>query len=305
MTSHVHIPLGCHRSSQAFCRRMPSVPAACWTAKQSQAAHKGGSLGALLAARLASAISHRPPHNSLASPLGQLILDCGLSHQPHMAPERPESESCALGAEGEIAMLNSRIGQRWWIFSRSNPGWSRRHRIADLLASGTACSAFDVPMGMLMLANVAIDDVRDADAARRNGLLPSAPSSSVRDRRAGVRQRDATSSALRVTYQYTVSSDGSAMNTPAHVGAAAALWRRDPDGEARRHFFERYVPVQRAVVYYNPENTAQAVPRTKAVADARNRHSALGLALVALGFWCVVIHRPGCAEASQRSAAPS
>ncbi len=173
-------------------------------------------------------------------------------------------------------MLNSRIGQRW-IF-RSNSGWLGGNRITDLSVL-SACSAF-VLMGMLMLTNVLNNTVQADAAADWPTTVGTIVSVQIDELEYGAE----THWAPRVAYQYSV--HGRTMVNTQLTSGQQPHWR---DRAEARRFFERYVSRSRVVVYYNPENIADAVLEPRQ--GGRTQPTlGLGLALVALGFWCLVIY---------------
>jgi uncharacterized protein DUF3592 len=88
----------------------------------------------------------------------------------------------------------------------------------------------------------------------------------------------------RVTYQYSVQGR-TVVNTQLTPGQQPQ-WRDRADA---MRFLERYLARARVVVYYNPTNAHDAVlePRSGSRADPA---LGLGIALVALGLWCLMIY---------------
>ena len=57
----------------------------------------------------------------------------------------------------------------------------------------------------------------------------------------------------------------------------------------RSHFLERYLTRSGVVVYYNPDNPSETVLEP-AHSTRTGPMLGLGLALVALGFWCLALY---------------
>jgi hypothetical protein len=173
-------------------------------------------------------------------------------------------------------MLNSRIGQRW-IF-RANAGWFGGDKVTDLSVL-TVCSGL-VLMGMLMLANIAMDGLR-ADAASD---WPTTVGTIVSVQVDELEYGTGTHWFPRVAYQYTV--HGRTMIDTQLTSGQQPHWR---DRAEAQHFLERYVTRARVVVYYNPERPSEAVLEPRQGGRTQPMLG-LGLALVAIGFWGLVIY---------------
>jgi hypothetical protein len=173
-------------------------------------------------------------------------------------------------------MLSSRIGQRW-IF-RSNSGWLGGDRITDVSVL-SACSCF-VLLGLLMLAKVSFDTLRSDAAGHWPTTLGTVVSVQVEELEYG-------SSAYwfpRVGYRYNLHGR-SMVNTQLTPGPQPH-WRDRADAE---RFLERYVNRTGVVVYYNPDNPADTVLEPTH-SGRTGPMLGLGLALVALGFWCLALY---------------
>jgi len=173
-------------------------------------------------------------------------------------------------------LLTSRVGQRW-IF-RSNSSWLGGERITDFSVL-TLCSAF-ILMGALMLLNLAIEAIHTDAAGSWPTTVGTVASVSVDELEYGV----GTGWFPRVTYQYTV--QGRTMLSTQLTPGQQPHWR--DQSEAMR-FLERYVARARVLVYYNPENPADAVLEARQGGRFRPVLG-LGVALILLGFWCLVVY---------------
>jgi Protein of unknown function (DUF3592) len=173
-------------------------------------------------------------------------------------------------------MLNSRIGQRW-IF-RSNSGWLGGDRITDVSVL-TACSCF-VILGLLMLAKVGMETLSAGAAAQWPTTLGTVVSVQVDELEYG----NSVSWFPRVGYRYSV--HGRSMLSTQLTPGPQPHWRDRADAE---RFLERYLNRTGVVVYFNPDNPADAVlepshsGRTEPMVG-------LGVVLVALGFWCLALY---------------
>src|SRR5689334_23999186 len=173
-------------------------------------------------------------------------------------------------------MMSSRVGQRW-IF-RSNSGWLGGDRITDLSVL-TLCSAL-VLMGLVMLLKFTVDKVRADATSEWPTALGTVLSAQLEELEYGSELRWFP----RVTYQYSVQGR-TVVNTQLTPGQQPQ-WRDRADA---MRFLERYLARARVVVYYNPTNAHDAVlePRSGSRADPA---LGLGIALVALGLWCLMIY---------------
>jgi hypothetical protein len=173
-------------------------------------------------------------------------------------------------------MMSSRVGQRW-IF-RSNSGWLGGDRITDLSVL-TLCSAL-VLMGLVMLLKIGVDKMR-AEAA---GEWPTAFGTVLSAQLEELEYGSELQWFPRVTYQYA--AQGRTVITTQLTAGQQPHWH--DRGDAIR-FLERYVARSRVVVYYNPSNVAESVlePHTGGRSDPA---LGLGVALVALGLWCLMIY---------------
>jgi hypothetical protein len=173
-------------------------------------------------------------------------------------------------------MMSSRVGQRW-IF-RSNSGWLGGDRITDLSVL-TLCSAL-VLMGLVMLGKIGADQIHAGAAGDWPTTFGTVLSAQLEELEYGSELRWFP----RVTYQYA--AQGRNVVTTQLTPGQQPHWRDRADAI---RFLERYVARSRVVVYYNPSNIADSVlePRN----GPRSDHAlGLGLALVALGLWCLMIY---------------
>jgi Protein of unknown function (DUF3592) len=173
-------------------------------------------------------------------------------------------------------MLSSRIGQRW-IF-RSNSGWLGGDKVTDVSVLA-ACSGL-VLLGLLMLANVALDTLRADSAADWPTTTGKIVSVQVEELEYGA----TTQWFPRVVYQYTVNGR-TLVNTQLTAGQQPH-WRNRTDAE---RFLERYVAREKVLVYYRPENAAQAILEPRRGGRTQPMLG-LGIALVALGLWCLALY---------------
>jgi hypothetical protein len=173
-------------------------------------------------------------------------------------------------------MLSSRIGQRW-IF-RSNSGWLGGDKVTDVSVLA-ACSAF-VLLGLLMLVNVALDAVRADSAADWPTTTGKIVSVQVEELEYGA----TTQWFPHVVYQYTV--NGKTMVNTQLTPGQQPHWRNRLDAE---RFLERYVAREKVVVYYRPGNAAEAALEPRHGGRTQPMLG-LGIALVALGLWCLALY---------------
>jgi len=173
-------------------------------------------------------------------------------------------------------MMSSRVGQRW-IF-RSNSGWLGGDRITDLSVL-TLCSAL-VLMGLVMLLKFTVEKVRADATVEWPTAVGTVLSAQLDELEYGAELRWFP----RVSYQYTAQGR-TVINTQLTPGQQPQ-WRDRADAT---RFLERYLARSRVLVYYNPANVSDAVlePRAGGRADAS---CGLGIALVALGLWCLMIY---------------
>jgi hypothetical protein len=173
-------------------------------------------------------------------------------------------------------MMSSRVGQRW-IF-RSNSGWLGGDRITDLSVL-TLCSAL-VLMGLVMLFKIGADKLHADASADWPTTFGTVLSAQIEELEYGSELRWFP----RITYQYA--AQGRTMVTTQLTPGQQPHWHDRADAI---RFLERYVARSRVVVYYNPSNIADSVlePRSGGRSD---RTLGLGVALVALGLWCLMIY---------------
>jgi hypothetical protein len=177
---------------------------------------------------------------------------------------------------GERPMMSSRVGQRW-IF-RTNSGWLGGDRITDLSVL-TLCSAL-VLMGLVMLLKVGAERMRTDAATEWPTTFGTVLSAQLEELEYGSELRWFP----RVTYQYTV--QGRTVVTTRLSPGQQPHWRDRADAI---RFLERYLLRSRVVVYYNPTNAADSVLEPRG--GGRSDHAlGLGVALVALGLWCLMIY---------------
>jgi hypothetical protein len=173
-------------------------------------------------------------------------------------------------------MMSSRVGQRW-IF-RSNSGWLGGDRITDLSVL-TLCSAL-VLMGLVMLLKTGADKLH-ADAA---GDWPTTFGTVLSAQLEELEYGSELRWFPRVTYQYA--AQGRTVVTAQLTPGQQPHWHDRADAI---RFLERYVARSRVVVYYNPSNIADSVLEPHS--SGRSDHAlGLGVALVALGLWCLMIY---------------
>jgi hypothetical protein len=135
-------------------------------------------------------------------------------------------------------------------------------------------------MGLVMLLKFTVEKVRADAAAEWPTVVGTVLSAQLEELEYGSELRWFP----RVTYQYTAQGR-TVINTQLTRGQQPQ-WRERADAT---RFLERYLARSRVVVYYNPLNSSDAVlePGTSGRSDPA---LGLGIALVALGLWCVIIY---------------
>jgi len=173
-------------------------------------------------------------------------------------------------------MMSSRVGQRW-IF-RSNSGWLGGDRVTDLSVL-TLCSAL-VLMGLVTLLKAGADKVRLDAAADWPTTYGTVLSAQLEELEYGSELRWFP----RVSYQYA--AQGRTLIGTRLTAGQQPHWHDRADAV---RFLERYFVRSRVAVYYNPSNPADSVLEPRG--SGRSDHAlGLGVALVALGLWCLMIY---------------
>jgi hypothetical protein len=180
-----------------------------------------------------------------------------------------------LGVTSRNTLLGARVGQRW-IF-RPNSGYLGGQKLTDYAVLWI--SAAFVVMGVAVLINAGSGPSKSSSPARWPTTFGRIVSVQVVERESG----DEARWFPQVSYQYSI--QGRTMVNTHLTRGSEISWR---DRTEANHFLERYIARSRVLVYYNPNDVADAVlePSSGGLEPA----TWAGIVMVFLGLGVVLIY---------------